>query len=71
MYYMYVKKSCRIDQSLSLNEFIRLELCQINFKEFFFSNKAKKVQSGCSLGITNWRILCVLCRNLRIMFSSL
>ena len=42
MYYMYVKKSCRIDQSLSLNEFIRLELCQINFKEFFFFKQSQK-----------------------------
>ena len=43
MYYMYVKKSCGIDQSLSLNEFIslRLELCQINFKDFFFKQSQK------------------------------
>ena len=60
------------NQSPSLKKFIRLDLCQNCVKIFkSSSSKAKKVQSGCLLGIGDRRILCVLRTNLRLMFGSL
>ena len=60
------------NQSPSLKKFITLELCQNCVKIFkSSSSKAKKVQSGCLLGIGDLRILCVLRTNLGLMFGSL
>ena len=60
------------NQSPSLKKFIRLDLCQNCVKIFkSSSSKAKKVQSGCLLGIGDQRIFCVLHTNLGLMFSNL